>query len=469
MDTTIFAHALPETITYQYRRNSTFRREEEKSLLFLEKYSEIERKNAAPCFFAGALKEPFMTSRCLITLSQTVKAVFYLTPSELARLLDPIVTAGNGKLRFEGFSHEAGVYGRVDVLPDGLRGEFIENGTTNVDFNEPMVNALSGVRKGEDVRMSVGNREVALQTADSKVVEKKVPLPSKWIKGLASVQIFLSLSEERHTFNKVQAMKLFQGIPKTRVTSDYYLILRGGLPTFTPMKSQSAVLVGGLHRLRLLEPLLPYADKLTVFAHPDMQSTTWQLYFGNVRYSLSLSRESSRGFSGEGAALESLLESLPEDWIERMDKYSYANQEFNPAFFAREEQIDLARVEQLTARLAAMGLLGYDLDEKGFFYRRLPFKPERIMGLNPRIKGAEKLIADNKVKIVNLADGYVKARVEGSGVNHTVIIEGEKARCTCAWYSRHQGERGACKHVLAARKMTKEATNREKPGEKSVN
>ena len=48
------------------------------------------------------------------------------------------MTAGNQKIRFEGFSHCAGVYARVDVLEDGHDGEFLENGTTNVDFNQDM-------------------------------------------------------------------------------------------------------------------------------------------------------------------------------------------------------------------------------------------------------------------------------------------------------------------------------------------
>lgn len=128
----------------------------------------------------------------------------------------------------------------------------------------------------------------------------------------------------------------------------------------------NSVCIGGLHRLRLLEPLLPFADELKVFAHPTMQSTIWQLYFGPVRFSLSLSRECWRGFSGEGAALESLLEDVPERWIEAMDKYSYANQQFNPTLFAIEEHIDLDKVDSLSARLAAMGLLGFDLDENRF-------------------------------------------------------------------------------------------------------
>jgi hypothetical protein len=117
-----------------------------------------------------------------------------------------------------------------------------------------------------------------------------------------------------------------------------------------------------------------------------------------------------------------------------------------------EEGIGLDKIDNITARLSAMGLLGYDLDQNHFFYRRLPFKLSRILSLNPRMKDAEKLLAENKVEIIAKTDTRVEARVAGSGVHHTVILEGEKERCTCTWFSRHQGERGLCKHVLAVKK-----------------
>ena len=445
---------MSETITYQYSAVSRLQRTAQEGQLFLSKYSEIQKNTEAPCFFWGHLKAPYMIARCLTVLSQVVQSTFQLTEIELRRLRDPIVTAGNGKLRFEGFTHCAGVYARVDVLPDGLDGEFIENGTTNVDFNPPMINALTGVRANDNLLLSIGEKEVALHKAGEKITERKVPLPTKWIKGLTSVQIFLSEAEERYIFNKIQTIKLFQSIPKAKIKNDYFLVIRGGQPTFTPVKSADAICIGGLHRLRLLEPLLPFADKLKVFPHPAMQATTWQLYFGPVRFSLSLSRDTYRGFSGEGAALDALIDDIPDEWIEAMDKYSYANQEFNPALLAIREQINIDRVDNLTGRLAAMGLLGFDLDDNCFFYRRLPYKPERIVGLNPRIKDAEKLIAEGKVKIITQTAEQVEARVEGSGVSHTVIIDNERARCTCPWYSKHQGERGSCKHVLAVKKLT---------------
>lgn len=442
---------MSDTITYQYATPSALLKAKGQDELFLAKYSEVQKKEA-PCFFWGRLSDPHTTARCLITLSNVVQSSFNLSPFEIAKLKDPIVTAGNEKIRFEGFSHCAGVYVRVDILPGGYDGEFPENGTTNVDFNQPMISALSRIQKNENVMLSVGKKEVVLQQNNEKTIERKVPLPVKWIKGLTTVQLFLSESERQFSFNRIQALQLFQSIPTGKPKADYYLVMRGNKPMFSPVKSVNAICIGGLHRLKLMEPLLTYADELRVFPHPTMQSTTWQLYFGKLRFSLSLSRDAWRGFSGEGAALESLIDSVPDEWIDAVDKYSYANQSFNPAMLAVDEGISLQKLDNITGRLSAMGLLGFDLDENHFFYRRLPFKLNRILSLNPRMKDAEKLLVENKVEILSENGSRVEARVAGSGVNHTVILDGETERCTCTWFSRHQGERGPCKHVLAVKK-----------------
>lgn len=404
---------MTDTISYQYAAPSALQRSADQDELFLAKYSEIEKKET-PCFFWGKLTQPYMTARCLIALSNVVQSSFNLTPSQLSMLKDPIVTAGNDRLRFEGFSNCAGVYARVDVLPDGHDGEFLENGTTNVDFNPGMISALGGIGRQENMVMSVGPKEVGLYHKGEKVIERKVPLPVKWIKGLTTVQIYQSVAEQLYSFNRIQTLQLFQTLPKSSVKCDYYLVMRGQKPAFSPVKSMNAVCIGGL------------------------------------------SRECWRGFSGEGAALESLLEDVPERWIEAMDKYSYANQQFNPTLFAIEEHIDLEKVDSLAARLAAMGLLGFDLDENSFFYRRLPFKTERILSLNPRMIAAEKLLEEEKVEIISNDEKRTEARVAGSGgVRHTVILdrESEKERCTCTWFSSNQGERGACKHILAVKKL----------------
>jgi hypothetical protein len=403
--------------------------------------------------FNNIITDPYTTARCLLTLSNVVQSSFNLSPFQLALLKDPIVTAGNEKIRFEGFSHCAGVYARVDVLGDGHDGEFLESGTTNVDFNQPMLSALSNIRKNENVLLSIGQKEVGLHRESEKVIERKVPLPVKWIKALTSVQMFLSESEKVHSFNRLQALQLFKTIPSGKPKTDYYLLIRGGKPMFSPVKSNDAITIGGIHRLKLIEPLLAIADELRVFPHATMQATTWQVYIGDIRFTLSLSRDTWRGFSGEGAGLESLIEDIPDNWVELVDNYSYANQEFNATLLAVNEGLDLQKVANITGRLSAIGLLGYDLDENNFFYRRLPFKLSRIMSLNPRLKDAEKLLLEGKVKIVSREGNRVEAQVEGSGVKHIVILNGDKEQCTCTWFSKNQGERGVCKHILAVKKL----------------
>lgn len=440
-----------ETLNYKYNSLSNITKKQGKENLLLSKFNEVD-KGSSPCFFWGKLNNPYELSRCLITLSNIVQSSFNLSPFQLALLKDPIVTAGNNQIRFEGFSHCAGVYARVDVLENGQDGEFIENGTTNVDFNTPLISELGKIKKNDDLILSVGQKEVGFHKEGSSFIERKVPLPSKWIKGLTTVQHYFSESDYTQTLNRIQALQLFKTIPAGKVKTDYYLIKRGNKYLFSPLKASNAVCIGGIHRLKLLQPLIPLINELKVYPHKDMQSVTFILCFNELNFVFSVSRDFWRGFSGEGAALESLIEDLPDSLIQAFDNYSFTNQEFNPALLSFEEGIDISKIEKLSTKLSAMGLLGYDLAKNGFFYRRLPFKLDRILSLNPRLKGAEKLLEENKVNITLKNDNEIEAQVEGSGVQHYVVLKGDLQKCTCTWFSKNQGERGACKHILAVKK-----------------
>src|SRR5260370_190675 len=58
----------------------------------------------------------------------------------------PVVTCSDDILRFEAFSGCCSTYGRLDLLPQAVSGEFISRGTTNVDFNASMRAALARIR-----------------------------------------------------------------------------------------------------------------------------------------------------------------------------------------------------------------------------------------------------------------------------------------------------------------------------------
>jgi len=437
--------------SYSYPQSSVLKAEAAGSSLLLSAFSEEPATSGTDCFFWGRLRNSWLAARGLSTLAKVVSSRFV---PQSAALRDPIVTAGAGQLRFEAFSSCNGVYARLDLGSEALDGEFLSSGTTNVDFNEPMVNALARIARTEPVALSIGQKEVVLERAAGCVVERKVALPERWIKGLTSVQAYLADMEETLRLTRVQAVQLVQSIPTGAAKTDYYLVLRGPRPSFSPVASPGAVRVRGVHRLRLLEGLLPLCEAVRVYAAPDGQAAAFLLELGcGHRFLLALSADVWRGFSGEGNQLETLMEELPTEWITGANQQFRGNEVFNPAMFALEHDLAPNTVDRLCASLSAMGLLGFDLADNQHFYRRLPFKLSRIVSLNPRLKNARALLeATDDVQLVGLgAGGRTEARVRGTGVWHTVVVGGsEGPRCTCPWFSGHQGQRGPCKHILAA-------------------
>lgn len=440
--------------TYTYTSESQLEARTDALGLTLAHHTELEDINSIPCFFWGRIVEPYYTAKCLTTIAKTVSSRFALTAQELAAMRDPIVTAGCEQVRFEGFSSCNGVYARLDILPQGLDGEFLAHGTTNVDFNDPMVNALNNVRNNENMILSVGAKEVAISTDTAKVVEKKVTLPNRWIKGLTSVQHYLAEMDLVFEINQIQALQLFQTLPKGSIKNDLFIVQRAAKTMFSPLQAPKSVRVGSAHRLRLMEPLLLNADTVQVYQSEDTESCAFVLLIGQLRFLMAFSAHAYRGFSGEGKALQYLLEEIPMEWVYGLNSTLKANESFDPTMLAIENDLSFNSTDALTANLSSMGMLGYDLVERQHFYRRLPFKTQRILSLNPRLKNAKKLVADNDIQIADRREDYVQARVKGSGgVFHTVVIEGDALRCTCEWFTDHQGKRGLCKHVLAVKML----------------
>ncbi|NED51478.1 SWIM zinc finger family protein, partial [Micromonospora aurantiaca] len=50
-----------------------------------------------------------------------------------------------------------------------------------------------------------------------------------------------------------------------------------------------------------------------------------------------------------------------------------------------------------------------------------------------------------------------RAIVRSNGSEREVRFDGDRATCTCPWWFDHRGERGPCKHVLAARIVRRDA------------
>jgi hypothetical protein len=68
------------------------------------------------------------------------------------------------------------------------------------------------------------------------------------------------------------------------------------------------------------------------------------------------------------------------------------------------------------------------------------------------LKAARKLIDGGGLSVLEKDnDGNSNVEVPGSGVTHLVRLRQDGDKCSCAWFNKHQGKRGPCKHILAAR------------------
>jgi hypothetical protein len=117
-----------------------------------------------PRFFTGFVAGAEPAAIGLLAVANVAGARYY--NPQLSALRDPVVTCGGDRLRFESFSGCCGVYARLDLLPGALEGEVIDRGTTNVDVNGPLREALAGGGGGDPLRLEVGPDELAVTTLD---------------------------------------------------------------------------------------------------------------------------------------------------------------------------------------------------------------------------------------------------------------------------------------------------------------
>ena len=406
-------------------------------------------------FFDGKLRRPAAVGQMLTVLCDTVRTRFYQPLSPL--ILDPVVTSGGGMLRFEGFSSCCGVYSRVDLRPEAFDVDLRGKGTTNVDFNDRMRTSLRRLSDRDDAAFQVGGRGVALVKGGEKIIERKVKLPVRWIKGFCEVQAYQPRLVPRYELTPLEARDLFRSLPKAKSRTGCFVAKTGRAYRMTPTAKPGAVRVEGADRVRVLEPLLASAKIVRIWYDEEAQTNAWEIESEVGRYFSLISPELNRGFSGEGQALERLAVG---EWQAALSQVTDALQwqsQIDASQISQKSGMSEGAIEAALAVLGARGLAGYDTSTGRYFHRVLPFDIEKVDQLQPRLKNARELL--DRVQIVRQQGADVDAKVPGSDFDHFVRLRFEGNKCTCRWHSRYQGQRGPCKHILAVRMKVEGADN----------
>jgi hypothetical protein len=439
-------------LMYDYRAASLVRQAGERSELLLETCGGLTEAGPAahPYLFNGFLTDPGPAAQGMLACAAVARARYHVSNIVVAGFLsDPVVTSNGDRLRFESFSGCCGVHARLDLLPSALGEPPVTAGTTNVDFNEPMRVALARVANGGPLLLRVGADEVAVTTLDASVVERRVPLPDRWLKGFGEVQALARPMRLVAELSLADAQSFIWGIPRD-VSHPLWAVPVGRSLTLATAPRPGAACLAGPRRIAELLPLLRFARGLRVYsAEADIGSlpmpSAWELDLGTARFTLTVSPETYRGFSGEGALLGLLAEPRAAQDADLIGVLLAWDPRIDIGRLSAEAGLSAERTVAALTHLAAAGRVGYDLAEESFFHRELPFGPA-LEKMHPRLADARALLSSGSV-----VAGEGGALVRSGDNEYRVTFAPPHDICTCPWWGKHQGTRGPCKHVLAAR------------------
>ncbi|MEW2408619.1 SWIM zinc finger family protein [Streptomyces griseoviridis] len=437
-----------------------------------------------PRFFSGFLTSPQIAAAGLLAVADVAAARYY--QPQLRASLDPVVTGNGDRLRFESFSGCGGVYARLDVLTGGLDGGEVGRGTTNVDVNNPLREALSRIGADDPLHLRVGPEEMAVTTLDGPVVEKKVPLPDRWLRGFAEAQVVAADFDLRAELPAAEAVRFLRSLPRSggrgSSAGPRWVVPAGRVLRPTTRPVPGAVCLPGPERLIALQRVLRHATALRVYgpavtAGGAATAGAWEAVLPGMRLTLTLSPDASRGFSGEGGVLDALAtgehRAAPADHDgdgsgEDAESTEAADDtDLVSMLLAWEPRIDVAdlaassglpaeRVRAALVRLGTSGRVGYDTAEAAYFHRELPYDAERVERHNPRLRSARALVAAGAVRL----DGTLGTVTAEDGHAHRVRDDAGVLSCSCLWWAKYRGGRGPCKHALAVRMVRRGAVAR---------
>ncbi|MGW7366897.1 SWIM zinc finger family protein [Streptomyces sp. NPDC054841] len=407
-----------------------------------------------PRFFSGFLTSPQAAARGLLAVADVASTRYY--QRELRASLDPVVTGNGDRLRCESFSGCCGVYARLDVLQEGLDGAETGHGTTNVDVNNPLREALSRLAGDDPLHLRVGPDELAVTTLDGPVVEKKVPLPDRWLRGFAEAQVVSAGFDLRAELSADEAVRFLRSLPRSSGSASrgaMWVVPAGRTLRPTTRPGPGAVCLPGPERLTALQRVLRQATGLRVYGPPVADgaatSSAWEVTLPGMRLTLTLSPDAARGFSGEGGVLEALATDEAAEDAELISVLLAWEPRIDPADLAEQSGLTVARVRAALVRLGTAGRVGYDLADAAYFHRELPYDADRAERHNPRLVAARALVSAGAVRIAGAT-----ATVASGDRRYQVRDSDGVLSCTCTWWADYRGSRGPCKHALAVR-MTK--------------
>ena len=246
-------------LAYEYRYRHASGLEATTAGANLRLATSSDRGEPHPHFFQGRLRRPERAADLLRGLVNVVQSRFYLPPAAVAQFLgqaDPVVTGSGEILRFEAFSSCCSTYGRIDLLPESIDGTWYGRGRRMLTSTRRCAPHCQS-RDSNDVGLAVGSDEVSLSRDGESVVERKVALPIRWLKGFVEVQAYQARMVRKLEVSGFEAALFLRSLPKGSATTSGWVVSSGREVATQAEIRRQGIRAGGVQRLHVLDDLPP--------------------------------------------------------------------------------------------------------------------------------------------------------------------------------------------------------------------
>lgn len=414
--------------------------------------------------------------------------------------LDPIITVHPDRVFFEAFSADQSSYGLVIVDREVFEPEGeVRCGTTNVDFTAWLWAALAEMRSTRETYFRVGPEGFEVKTTDAGGrFEQKVDVPDSWVRGLLQLQGAMALPGTRLSLRPVDLLSAVRSLShlKAKVSPralrfelepghDAELVLepwekRVPLVGASHGGTEKRVIrTWGRRRLSLLEPLLPWAERVDVYLKGRALPSFYDVQLPGGRFVLGLSGWTQHRWT-EASSFDLLVapasnEALQERVAAWLSKHFVGTTEA----LAAAVQAPSPEVTQALTALCAAGRVLFDVEARAWRHRELFQKPVDLTKLypaDPRREEASGYLARGEISLTStvnrettkqrrfktpdgplfrevvLRDWVVHGRVGPQAEVELVLNDEDRlifGRCGCAFFDEHLMNRGPCAHLLA--------------------
>ena len=415
-----------------------------------------------PLFFNGKIIDPVIISGGLLVLADIVSTRYFKYVPVDQR--DPILSAQGDRLRAECFSACNGVYARLDVFQSALDGEILY-GTANVDIGADLRKSLFNIKKEGRLKFRIGDdgwKVFNSKKFDDKatltdiLIQRPVKMPDRWIRALGNCAMLHKNMKYKFHVEGMQAKAFIAMLPPaTGKERSGWLTPTKTAVMLKQREEKNSVYISGLHRLSALKRIMSYVNTIYFYAPESGEAGQMMLEvcMRGASIILSLTAKSYEGYSGEGALLDSLSDLKILEYADRIDDILNFESRLDLDVMSKSMGMIKKDMNAAIELLAVSGKLGFDVRERAFFHRELPDDPDRVLKDNPRLVGARKLMQETSY--IEDDVWHVKSGDTIYRVIYPTDMRAENAKCTCAWYLKHQNSRGPCKHILAV-KLKKE-------------